>query len=82
MSCFVENVLWKQTDCLAHLRIIWFLSYQNFSDELPHPLHALHGVREMKNINSFFSFFIKVFHLLQQSHKRINISGCDKEKKM
>lgn len=32
---------------------------------------------KINNINSFlFSFPIKIFHLLQQSHKSINIPAC------
>lgn len=35
--------------------------------------------RENEEYQFIFLFFpIKVFHLLQQSHKSINIPGCDK----
>lgn len=74
-----QNILRKHTDCLVHLCIIWFLSYQNFSDESCIP-SMLSMVTVKWRISIHFSFLpIKVFHLLQQSHKSINISECDCE---
>lgn len=77
MLCFVVNILRMQADCSTHLRIIWFVSYQNFSSEY----HVLSIVTEKWRTLILPFFKNKTFHLLKQSHKSIKIPGCGNCKK-
>lgn len=77
MLCFVVNILRMQADCSTRLRIIWFVSYQNFSIEY----HVLSIVTEKWRTLILPFFKNKTFHLLKKSHKSIKIPGCGNCKK-
>lgn len=78
MLCFVVNILRMQADCSTRLRIIWFVSYQNFSIEY----HVLSIVTEKWRTLILPFFKNKTFHLLKKSHKSIKIPGCGNCKKI